>query len=220
MSWRKSGPHRCEECRLWRPLCICSLIPKFDLNTKVVILIHNRETKRTSNTGRLAHLILTNSEMRVRGKLDTPLKTADLVSPGRRSLLLYPTDDAVELNEDFIGSSAEPITLIVPDGSWRQASKVPHRETGLAVVPRVKLSLGRSTEYKLRMESKPNGLATFEAIARALGIIEGPHIQSKMESIFKIMVERTLWARARIPANQCTGGIPPEAISNEISQKS
>jgi DTW domain-containing protein YfiP len=71
--------------------------------------------------------------------------------------------------------------------------------------------MSRPTEYRLRLENRPGGLATFEAIARALGIIEGENIQAEMEAAFKLKVERTLWARAKIPLHECAGGIPREA---------
>ena len=45
------------------------------------------------------------------------------------------------------------------------------------------------------MEMHPAALATFEAIARALGIIESPDVQAGMEDLFSLMVQRTLDSR-------------------------
>ncbi len=203
---------KCMACKFRQVLCICELIPRFDLKTKVIILIHHRETKRPSNTGSLAHLMLKNSELRVRGLKGNIMSSEGLIEPERQTLLLFPTIDAVELTPEVLKKYTKPITLIVPDGNWRQAARVPNREIVLRPLPRVKVSVERPTEYKLRLETRAEGLATFEAIARAIGVIEGPEVQEKMEAAFRLKVERTLWSRAKITAAECVGGIPKEAM--------
>ena len=57
-----------------------------------------------------------------------------------------------------------------------------------------------------------DGLATFEAIARALGILEGVGIQHELEKVFTMLVDRLLWARGKKSSKDCLGGIPPEAF--------
>jgi hypothetical protein len=52
------------------------------------------------------------------------------------------------------------------------------------------------------------GLATFEAIARAFGILESPDVQVALERVFAAMVERTLWARGQIAREAVTSGVP------------
>jgi hypothetical protein len=52
-----------------------------------------------------------------------------------------------------------------------------------------------------------------EAIARALGILERRDVQTQLETLRVIMVERTLWSRGTVAANECTAaGIPREAL--------
>ena len=69
--------------------------------------------------------------------------------------------------------------------------------------------------YRLRSESHPAGLATIEAIARAMGILEGPHVQEALERVFRAMVERTLWVRGSLAAEEVTGGIPEGATRHD-----
>ena len=90
---------------------------------------------------------------------------------------------------------APPYTLIVPDGSWRQASKMGQREEALRHVQRVKLAAGAPSRYRLRRETKPEGLATLEAIARALGVLESHAVEDALLAVFDLMVERTLRSR-------------------------
>ncbi len=110
-----------------------------------------------------------------------------------RPVLLFPFDDAIPLAS--LSSSGAPLALIVPDGTWRQASKVKNRVSGLLDVTSVSLPPGPRSSYRLRTESHPERVSTIEAIARALGVLEGAHVQIALEAIFRLMVERTLQSR-------------------------
>jgi DTW domain-containing protein YfiP len=51
----------------------------------------------------------------------------------------------------------------------------------------------------LRRHTDPRFLATFEAIARALGVLESAAVQARLEHVFHLMVERTLASRGQRP---------------------
>ena len=55
-------------------------------------------------------------------------------------------------------------------------------------------------------------MATLEAIARALGILEGAWVREALEQLFRVMVERTLWLRGTLRAEHVTGSIPERAL--------
>jgi DTW domain-containing protein YfiP len=59
----------------------------------------------------------------------------------------------------------------------------------------VTLPDGPPTRYRLRREPREGGLATFEAIARALGILESTEVQAQLEAVFERMVAETLATR-------------------------
>jgi DTW domain-containing protein len=176
-------------------LCICPSIPRYDLATRLVLVMHRREQNKPTATGPLALAALPNSEVRIQGHQDRPLDFSDLDIPGRRTLLLYPGDDVPILDGNFMNRDDRPVTLVVPDGSWRQAARMGKRLPGLAHAEMVRLPEGPQTEWGIRREDHSQGLATFEAIARALGIIESPAVQSGLEELFRLMVQRTLKAR-------------------------
>jgi DTW domain-containing protein YfiP len=176
-------------------LCICRLIPSYPLDTRLVLVMHHREQLKTTATGPLALEALPNSELRIHGYQERPLDFSDLNSPERRTLLLYPGDDVPVLSGTLLDRDKRPVTLVVPDGSWRQASRMGRRLPGLEHAEMVRLPMGPLSEWGIRRETHPHGLATFEAIARALGIIESPAVQRGMEELFRLMVKRTLHAR-------------------------
>ena len=182
-----------------RSLCLCDLIPSINLKTKVSLIIHRRELKRTTNTGTLLTKSLINSEMRVRGEADRKaLDLSDLLSPQYRSFLFYPADDALELNQDLVAADSLPIQLIVPDGNWRQASKVQSRHPELKDIPRVKISTKNPSQFHLRKEHFPEGMATLQAVAYALGVIEGPAVMETLLQLYQTKLERTLIGRGQL----------------------
>jgi DTW domain-containing protein YfiP len=199
MSRGRKNDARCEECMMRFEICICDDIAlcksKLDVQTRVVVLMHHRERHLTTNTARLAARIMPRCEIRMRGFKDSPLNTEGILTQDRHALLLYPSEKAEVLSPEYMKKITKPVTLIVPDGSWRQASKVAKREPFLKDVPHVTIPDDAPTSYALRREPKATGLATFEAIARALGWIESPLIRAELEKVFNIMVQRTVNSR-------------------------
>lgn len=173
--------------------CFCSEIPSLSLKTRVSILIHAKELKRTTNTGRLATLALTNSRLHVRGLKDQPFEPSESLDDAYQSLLFFPSDDAVELTRSLL--TDKPVNLIVPDGNWRQASKVHTRYPEFANLTRVKISATNTSQYFLRKETTPEGMATLQAIAEALGVIEGSEVRDQLAKLYDIKLMRTIRAR-------------------------
>ena len=189
MSRRDHADARCPACKLYRASCLCALVPALVTRTRLVLLVHYREARKPTNTGQLAARCLVGSRVAIVGDRDRPLPEP-LVAPDEHAVLLYPCAEAAPL-----APSDRPLTVIVPDGNWRQAAKMGRRIPGLDRIPRVAIVDPRPTEYLLRAEPKPEGLATIEAIARAWGILEGPTIESVLLEIFRVMVARTLALR-------------------------
>ena len=197
MGMRSKQRLRCIHCRMHLDLCICPWVPRFELATRVVLVMHYREQAKTTATGPLALLCLTNSELSVHGLRETPLDLSALNVPDRRLLLLFPSENSSVLSRDFLKQDPRPVTLVVPDGNWRQATTMGRRIPGLDTAEKVRLPVGDTTRWGIRREHREGGLATFEAIARALGILESKSVQSGMEAVFDLMVKHTLASRGR-----------------------
>lgn len=198
LSRKRKPQDPCQICFLHKERCICASIPTLTLKTKISLIIHAKELKRTTNTGRLALQALTNSEMRIRGADREALDLSDLLSPTYRTLLFYPSDNAVELDQKLLSESSLPIQLIVPDGNWRQASKVHYRHHELQNIPRVKISTPNLEELHMRTETTEAGMATLEAIAQALGIIEGEEVKIALMNFYRMKLEGTLRGRGQL----------------------
>jgi len=193
-------------------LCVCALIPRLETRTRLLLLMHRAEERKPTNTGRLATEALVNSELVVRGNVDAPT-AAFPWAEDERPLFLFPFADATPLPE--LVRDERRITLIVPDGNWRQASRMRNRVPGLRTVPCVSLPASAPSRYRLRVESHPAGLATIEAIARAFGVLEGEPVERALLVPFLAMVDRTLWARGEGRDEDVTGGIPPGVLRHD-----
>ncbi len=207
-SRRGNSVLRCARCRLHAGLCVCELLPRIETRTRLVLVMHRDERRKTTNTGQLAAACLARSEVLVHGQLDAPLDPL-VWPPTTRPLYLFPHEDALPLTS-FL-DDGPPVTLVVPDGTWRQASKVRKRVAGVADIPCVSLPPGPPSRYRLREEHLDHGLSTLEAIARALGLLEGEAVQHALENVFAMMVERSLWARGTLATDEVTGGVPAAA---------
>ena len=169
------------------------------LPTRLTLIIHAKELKRTTNTGRLALAALSNSEMHVRGRIGEPLDLSIILQEVYQPILFYPADDALELNDELVASFAKPVQLLVPDGSWRQAGKIHYRHRELRHVPRVKISKANTTTEHLRAEHRPEGMATLEAIAHAFKYLESPAVGQTLMDLYHEKLKRTLLGRGVVP---------------------
>ncbi len=193
-------------------LCICDQVPNLVVRTTLRLVIHRRETLRTTNTGKLAARCLRGSEVLVHGLRHSSLAPPfDLRGP---ALLLFPSETAEPLSARH-AEHADGATLYVPDGSWRQASRMHKKLPWLGRMRHVCLPPGGAPSmYRLRAGRNADDLSTAEAIARAMGILEGAHVQQAIEHVLRVMVERTLFSRGELPPESVFGGIPVGVLAH------
>ncbi|HEY2731028.1 MAG TPA: tRNA-uridine aminocarboxypropyltransferase [Polyangia bacterium] len=246
---RHRKPHlRCVVCRMHRSLCICALLPRLETRTRVVLLLHQLEVQKTTNTGVVAARCLPNSAIVYRGRSpDEALEAADAASDaaitarspagasaaeqverlaaaipsGTRAAFLFPHVSATPLEEWRVHGA--PVTLIVPDGTWSQASRAFSRLGRALALPCVTLAdRGGSAVAvgdaraggRLRASTGSGRLATLEALAHALGLLEGPEVEAALMRAFRIMTDRTLWTNGRLAREAVTGGVPADVQSH------
>ncbi len=195
MSRKANRGNRCPHCYMKNSLCICEFLLQIETQTLVTVLMHKRETYTTTNTARIATSILKNSEILLRGVQEEPLLQERVFRSHYTPILLYPSEKSTPLKKEIF--KGQKIQLIVPDGSWRQTRKFSKREPYLDKIPHVHLEPSKPSLFFLRRKIKPDGVSTMEAIARALGILESPTVQEKLEEVFLIHIERTLKSRGQ-----------------------
>jgi DTW domain-containing protein YfiP len=195
---------RCARCLDRERPCLCELVLPLAVETRVLVLRHRKEVHKPTNTGRLVALALADGEVRTVGGRGEVFDARGLDDPSRRVLLLFPSPDAAPLARDE--RDPRPVTLVVPDADWRRAQKLCSRERALGGLPRVRLPEGPPSEYRLRRHPDPRYLATFEAIARALGVLHGDAVRERLERALARLVDSRLRARGRVPTEACPHG--------------
>jgi DTW domain-containing protein YfiP len=203
---------RCERCRLHTDLCACDVLTPMPVATELVVVAHRYEVRKPTSTGRLAVLCLKGARLCLRGihgGRDDPVRW----EPHRTPLLLFPCAGAIPLDawQASRGHPGEPVTLIVPDGTWRQAKRMPRRVAGLADVQAVTIPDARAVGRRLRRPDTPSRLATLEAIARAFGVLEGANAEAHLMRAFRIVVERSLWSNGRLSTHELSVPVPTGA---------
>jgi DTW domain-containing protein YfiP len=189
---RRSQP-RCGSCALPPADCICAHLRLLTLDTRVVVFLHRREVYKTTNTAQLVPLTLSHSRLHIVGLPEDRVCYRNLEDPARTTLLLSPTESSVPLRPEL--ARGMPVTLVVPDGNWRQTRRMARKEPELAALPAVHLPEGPRRRFELRKHPEADRFSTFEAIARALGILEGAAVQEELERVLALKVEAVLRTR-------------------------
>ncbi len=149
--------------------------------TRVVIVRHHLEKFRSSNSGRLAHLALGNSEIVDHGGAGGPARLHDLEG----AWLLYPEGEPMHA-----APVPPPRSLIVLDATWSQARRMYRKLDQLRGLPMLRLPDAPVPAARLRASPGEGRVSTIEAIARALRILEGDDAASALERLFAVAVER------------------------------
>ena len=181
----------CWECRRPMRVCYCAAVRPIETRTRVVILQHPRESDVPINTARIAELALSNSTLHVGLDFarDSGLKAA-LSDPAAPPVLLYPSNDAKDL---ALEAPPGPVTLVVIDGTWWQASKLFKLNPFLHALPRYGLAPSEGSRYRIRREPAAHCLSTIEALEAALSLLERrPGGFPELLAPFDTMVETQL----------------------------
>lgn len=172
---------KCPRCLLQQRVCLCAEVPTIATRTRIVIVRHHLERFRSSNSGRLANLALTNSAIVEHGGNGGPAVMPDLAG----AWLLYPEGEPAHSAPD-----PAPEQLIVLDATWSQARRMYRKLGALRGLPILRLPDDPMPRARLRESPGPGRVSTIEAIARALRLLEGEPAAAALEQLFQVAVAR------------------------------
>ena len=190
----KSEDGRRPKCWLRFELCYCALVQPIHTKTKISIVMHSAERYKTSGTARLLELLLSNSTVYQVGLKDEPFTALLPDRAGTKRLLLFPDPSAPELTESYCKELGENLHLIIPDGTWPQAKRIARHKERLGDPINVRIAPAQ-TEYRLRRNLRSGTLCTAEAVAYALGALEGQLVEDKILELFREMTRRIISTR-------------------------
>lgn len=172
-------------------VCYCAALETIETRTRVLLLQHPHERDVAINTARIVRQALPNSALHVGMDFeDDPVVGAEISDPARPAILLFPGPDATDLRAQ---PPLGPVTLVVIDGTWSQASKILRHNPALRTLPRYALMPARPSEYRIRRQPAEHCVATIEAVAEALEVLEGdPTCAARLRAPFCTMVAAQL----------------------------
>jgi DTW domain-containing protein YfiP len=176
--------NRCARCLVRRDLCLCAEVVPVPTATRFVVVRHMLEKFRSTNTGRIALLGLTNAALVEFGGTDGPGDLASLVGPD--AALLFPDGGRPP--------DRPPCTVVVVDGSWSQARRMVQRLPALRSLPRLALPTFEALP-RLRAPTRPDGLSTIEAMTRAIALLEGDAAAKPLADLCRLHAARSRAAK-------------------------
>ena len=204
-------------CRLQGWLCVCAYAPRVATRTPLILVVHCHDAGRTSNTTRLLTMAIRNAALVRHGERPAPADPAARVPVGATPLVLFPGHGARTLTPALVSSLPSPPTRVVPDGNWRQASRVVKRIPLLARAVKVELPTRALAGPALRRNPSKHHMSIYEAVAQALGILEGEAVAGPLLDFYRRATDRMLLVRGKLKLGDVYGGLDGPCPGNVLS---
>lgn len=182
---------RCPRCQLGARVCICAWRAESSMQTDVVLLMHRDEVFKPTNTGRLiADLFPSNTYAFEWSRTAPPDELlAMLEDPRRFPVLVFPPDEGSprQVHNARPPSLGEKrLTLVMLDGTWKQARKMYKSSGWLQALPLQVLDERHVGTYAVRQSHAVGQLSTAEAAAEVLRSCEEPAAAQLLEDYFNV----------------------------------
>jgi DTW domain-containing protein YfiP len=182
----------CKVCWLHQEICLCDAVPCLQARTQIVIVRHVAELRLTSNTARFAALALPGTRILEYGG-GLSFDDGELAAAG--TALLYSAGPGAPARP---AQDPAPRRLVVLDGSYRQTRRMYKRIAALRDLPELALPPPAVVPLRLRVPPRADGMSTLEAIAHALGRLEGPELSLPLLALHAELVRRMDVRRGRL----------------------
>ena len=188
-------PGRCRRCWVMEQWCICKDIPDVDNQTGVLVLRHLLESRKSTNTSRIAQLALRKMEL-VDVDARTPPDVGAWLADKGKVWILFPGGTTADVEHE------KPDAVLLIDGTWKQARKMVRSHAALLALPRLSLPGGDPNVWRLRTTKHRDAQSSLEAIAEALRIVESPEHAERLHALHQRYVAQVLLARGAFPIDE------------------
>lgn len=179
----------CWRCRRARILCLCRHVRVVENRVEVLFLQHPNERRMPVNTARLALLSLSRARLIEGVSFQDHPEVHALLTRGDKVGLLFPSASARELRD----APEDLETLVILDGTWREARKMIHLSPVLRELPHYAFVPEKPSNYRIRKEPEEGFISTIEAVVQALRTLERtPERYGELLDLFDRMVDRQI----------------------------
>jgi DTW domain-containing protein YfiP len=170
--------------------CICAALERVENATEVVFVRHHWEAYKSTNTARIALLVLGRARLIEYGFDPRPANAA--LAELENACLLYPGSAEVSPTPPPRYDS-----VVILDGTWAQTRRMLRRLPALAKLPRLSLPPRAVATEKLRHGHLAEGLSTIEAAAGALELLDGSEVGLRLERASRLYVASVFAVRGK-----------------------
>lgn len=160
----------CEQCHYPINTCVCKHIKNISVPLNVIIIQHPKEATHAKNTARLVTMCIPSACVVLSDNADA-MHTLAQSSCKQTTALIYPSENSTALEDLPRTQKQHYRTLILIDGSWKQAFGIVKRSPWLQTLPSYHFSNATPSQYAIRHTSLPNALSTLEAAAHSISCI-------------------------------------------------
>lgn len=187
---RGAGVKRCLKCQIDEQFCICDMRQMSQSEIGFVLIMHDSEVLKPSNTGRLIADVVPNTYAFIWQRLELDKKLEALLNDKTwQPIVVFPTEyaaseratiDLDELNNSYLpNTSAKKPLFILLDGTWREAKKMFRKSPYLDKFPVLGLASDNGDRnYHIRQSVQEQQFATAEVAAKVLEL-SGEHSTGK-----------------------------------------
>ncbi|OAN88139.1 DTW domain-containing protein [Marinobacter sp. EhC06] len=185
----------CADCGMHRNICVCEACAPVPNRTRVSVLQHPTEVGHPKGTVRILCQSLKNLEVFC-GETPEDFREAgfetDTVTGN--SALLFPGPGSDTLESSDLSHIDHWMIL---DGTWRKAARILHQNPALASLPRFHFASPPASAYTIRKAPGSHHLATAEAVAYLLNVVEPGLDTRPISRAMRTLVDKQF---AQIPA--------------------
>jgi len=227
---RGSIVKRCPQCHLALFACLCPWQITRTSGIRFILIVHRKELYKTTNTGRLIADLLpesTSAFLWSRTEPDAQLLT-EIAHPSRRVVLLFPESQANmgEKQPDKIATPAtkkeakheKPLTVILLDGTWKQASRMANLSGWLKNIERHPIASSSIIENQnnyIRKAPQKYQLSTAQAAACILREFNDSQNANLLEHYFSVFNQHCIATRRNVtPTISDSHNVLTQAKSN------
>lgn len=202
---RGASVERCGACQLAEPWCICPWQIRLQSSIEFLLILHRDEVFKPTNSGRLLADIFPGQCHAYEWSRIEPAEDllAKLRDPCRNVVILFPPRDDRQIHvvEEGALPDGKLLTVVVLDGTWRQASRMLRLSPWLAKVPLLSIDAPQVSRYQVREAPVAGQLATAEAAAQVLAAVGDLSGAGTVRDYFEVFSNHSLASRRQCPVN-------------------
>ncbi len=161
----------CARCGYPQNTCICDHINRVDVSLNLTVIQHEKEAKHAKNTVKLLSLCIPTARV-VPANDHNAMTALSIQCTEKHCALVYPSEKSIALESISSNRASDISTLLLIDGSWKQAFSIVKKNPWLENLPAFHFSAAPPSNYLIRHTSVDNALSTLEATAYAISCLE------------------------------------------------